>query len=613
MDLPTQPANRLKPFGQTDIYRVGSLEQSKILYVSGSTITGIAVSEAGALTNASQFVQASASFYGTSASGTISSNAISVSIGAYITTARRSTDAIGLNTAQTNVTWTVNSSGLSLNASRYAGTGFTSTTTAGTAVVGTNNTLGLSVGVPAFITTAMASNRGSDFVAATAAFAGTSASGTIASNGISVSIGPYLTTAMASNRGSDFVQATAAFAGTSASGTIASNGISVSIGPYLTTAALSNHSHGNPTLNLTNLSGTTASNSAGLTLSLSAADAGGGATMSVFEPFYLMNATATTTHAAQTVYLQHISAPAALTFGQVNAIGSMSLSQNGGNTLTENINVTDTGARSNAISYGASHSASAFMDLFLFSRGSGGYSTEIETIASTRNTFITQHALTLSASLTKGAGVTYSVSYWQSLNLSLSYPAITSDTVTSVNAASTFTTWGTGYSLFTISTTSSISTSYGALTSNSLSMSAYPLTTAWSSNKMVLLNFASSLSAGNHWIGLRTASSTSSSTASGNTGQARLTLTYTSAGMNSVIPMTVVGNTNTIASSLGWLGQASQATMAPSPGEGFFGTYDPGSTYLNNAGNPNGALAFTQISSHTSFFKTWLQFASNRI
>jgi hypothetical protein len=38
-----------------------------------------------------------------------------------------------------------------------------------------------------------------------------------------------------------------------------------------TTYAGSNHSHGNPTLNLTNLTGTTASNSAGLTLSLSAA------------------------------------------------------------------------------------------------------------------------------------------------------------------------------------------------------------------------------------------------------------------------------------------------------------------------------------------------------
>lgn len=46
--------------------------------------------------------------------------------------------------------------------------------------------------------------------------------------------------------------------------------IGFSVGNYITTAALSNHSHGNPTLNLTNLSGTTASNSAGFTLSLSA-------------------------------------------------------------------------------------------------------------------------------------------------------------------------------------------------------------------------------------------------------------------------------------------------------------------------------------------------------
>lgn len=52
----------------------------------------------------------------------------------------------------------------------------------------------------------------------------------------------------------------------------AANGASVT-GSHngLTTAAASNHSHGNPTLNLTNLSGTTGSNSAGFTLSLSAA------------------------------------------------------------------------------------------------------------------------------------------------------------------------------------------------------------------------------------------------------------------------------------------------------------------------------------------------------
>lgn len=93
-----------------------------------------------------------------------------------------------------------------------------------------------------YLTTAMASNRGSDFVQALATIAGTSISGTIASNVISLSVGPYLTTAMASNRGSDFVQAGAVFAGTSASGTIASGGISVSIGPYLTTAMQSQSS-----------------------------------------------------------------------------------------------------------------------------------------------------------------------------------------------------------------------------------------------------------------------------------------------------------------------------------------------------------------------------------
>lgn len=40
-----------------------------------------------------------------------------------LTTARASNDAIGLNTAQSNVTWTANSSGLSLDARGYAGTG----------------------------------------------------------------------------------------------------------------------------------------------------------------------------------------------------------------------------------------------------------------------------------------------------------------------------------------------------------------------------------------------------------------------------------------------------------------------------------------------------------
>jgi hypothetical protein len=63
--------------------------------------------------------------------------------GAYLTTARASTDGVGLNTAQTNVTWTVNSSGISINASGYAGTGLSLTNATATL---NSNGLQLSVG-----------------------------------------------------------------------------------------------------------------------------------------------------------------------------------------------------------------------------------------------------------------------------------------------------------------------------------------------------------------------------------------------------------------------------------------------------------------------------------
>lgn len=62
-----------------------------------------------------------------------------------LTTARASNDAIGLNTAQSNVTWTANSSGLSLDARGYAGTG-TSATNA--SVTLNSNGLAISVAAP---------------------------------------------------------------------------------------------------------------------------------------------------------------------------------------------------------------------------------------------------------------------------------------------------------------------------------------------------------------------------------------------------------------------------------------------------------------------------------
>lgn len=82
-----------------------------------------------------------------------------------------------------------------------------------------------------------------------------------------------LTTARASN---DAIGLNTALTANGVAWTVNSSGLSLNVPAFLTTAAQSNHSHGNPTLALTNLSGTTASNSAGLTLSLSAAAPGGG-------------------------------------------------------------------------------------------------------------------------------------------------------------------------------------------------------------------------------------------------------------------------------------------------------------------------------------------------
>lgn len=62
-----------------------------------------------------------------------------------LTTARASNDGIGLNTAQSNVTWTVNSAGLSLDARGYAGTG-TSATNA--SITLNSNGLAISVAAP---------------------------------------------------------------------------------------------------------------------------------------------------------------------------------------------------------------------------------------------------------------------------------------------------------------------------------------------------------------------------------------------------------------------------------------------------------------------------------
>ena len=85
---------------------------------------------------------------------------------AFLTTARSSNDAIGLNTAQTNVTWTADSRGLSINAAGYAGT-LTSGTNIGLSV----NSLGISASIDTAGMTAL--GDGVNILAAGSVTAGT--------------------------------------------------------------------------------------------------------------------------------------------------------------------------------------------------------------------------------------------------------------------------------------------------------------------------------------------------------------------------------------------------------------------------------------------------------
>lgn len=81
-----------------------------------------------------------------------------------LTTARASTDAIGLNTAVSNVTATINSSGLSLDARGYAGTGttFNGANVSGSMTVNSNGVnLSLSAGAGGGVTPAASGSNGS--------------------------------------------------------------------------------------------------------------------------------------------------------------------------------------------------------------------------------------------------------------------------------------------------------------------------------------------------------------------------------------------------------------------------------------------------------------------
>jgi hypothetical protein len=259
--------------------------------------------------------------------------------GAYLTTARASNDAVGLATAQTAVTWTVNSAGISLNAGAYLTTAANSTHSHGNPTLALTNLTG---------TTASASNGFTLSLSAAAPGAGiavaaapqTGATGTIIlsnSNNISFGMAGNLTVTASVNAAvSDHSHGFSAANGSATFRTLSfldSNGVSWSSAPggqlwatVATTYAASNHSHGNPTLALTNLSGTTASASNGLTLSLSAAAPGGGAgnTLHAYEPRPWATSTAYSSHPPATTYWQPVQMDENVAFRWVNVVKSIS-------------------------------------------------------------------------------------------------------------------------------------------------------------------------------------------------------------------------------------------------------------------------------------------------
>ncbi len=290
-----------------------------------------------------QFVQAGAGFAGTNAIGTIASNGISVSVApagvrfadSLITsqmTALEFRDGPG-------VTWTLDTLNNRVGASVQ--TNYLTTQS--------NQAFSASGGSSTFQTLNFANSNGLTFSnsngSVIASYTVPSTAGLLSAVRISGGTDTYdssqlnfrdgggvswtadtngsiLASVQTSYAGQGFTSATTA--GTAVVGTLGTNGLSMGIPAYLTTAAQSNHSHGNPTLALTNLLGTTASNSAGFTLSLSAAAPGGGGGAAI--------SGGTNSQSTGTVNFSNSNG---VSFG-LNTNGVMTASVAGDNTATQN-------------------------------------------------------------------------------------------------------------------------------------------------------------------------------------------------------------------------------------------------------------------------------------
>ena len=174
------------------------------------------------------------------------------------------------------------------------GQGFTSTTTAGTNVVGTLNSNGLSIGVPAYVTAAAGGGDGYNILAVNGGATQLSSTYTLSnSNNVTFGLNAGVITASASQSvqtqasgniaGTGFSSTTTA--GTAVVGTLNTAGLSIAVPQFLTTY-VGQTTQTQPAGNIagvgttfagTNISASMTLNTAGLNLALSGPAAGGGA------------------------------------------------------------------------------------------------------------------------------------------------------------------------------------------------------------------------------------------------------------------------------------------------------------------------------------------------
>jgi hypothetical protein len=307
----------------------------------------------------------------------------------------------------------------------------------------------------------------------------------------------------------------------------------------LTTAALSDHSHGNPTLALTNLSGTTASASNGFTLSLSAAAPGGGGgiaaaagtqtatsgtvafvdsngftfgmsnssqvTMSYqptgrdefLAPVPAHAGTSTAAYGQSSLYLQPFQVPEAFSGNRLERMVSMNFSSHS-RTSTVSVTTSDpatTASASSSASLGNTNSFIFSASAALYAPGAGTNSTRLESYYSNSLTMGISEAYSYSysghASWTTGSSCTYSAR--ATAGHSVSFGAISQ-----IDTAGGFTTtqW-TGTQSSTASVTTTAATT--VTTSTSVSCSA-TIGSVLTGLKAMVMPFGTTFSAGGWWL-----------------------------------------------------------------------------------------------------------------